>query len=139
MRYLLPLFFLLSACQTYTVANLPDNRLHFGNSGGVTGEIREYILLLDSGKILFDNRLSGEVEKVGKLSKEKLAAVRLEVEKIEFRTPAPRPANRNTEVTLYKNGESRQMQWSGQNAPDPAASRCFEELMAEVRALRGTE
>ena len=138
------LFLLLSiccvaGCKSYTVETLPDNRFHFGNSGGFTGEIREYVLLLDNGQVLFDNRTTGEVEKIGRLSKEKLAAVRSEVDQISFRTPAPRPANRNTEVTLYRNGETRQMQWSGQNAPDPNAARCFEELMKEVRIMRGTE
>lgn len=133
------LFLLLSffSCNRYSIDSLPDNRLHFGNSGGVTGEIREYILLLDNGRILFDNRLTEEVEKIGKLSKTKLAEVRAEVDRISFRTPSPRPANRNTEVTLYRDGTSRQMQWSGNQAPDPAAGRCFEELMAEVRAMRG--
>lgn len=140
MRFLpLLLLLLLVSCKTYTVDTLPDNRFHFGNSGGVTGEIREYVLLLDSGQVLFDNRLAGEIEKIGRLSKEKLEAVRLEVDQIGFRTPAPRPANRNTEVTLYRNGKARQMQWSGANSPDPAAARCFEELMAEVRRMRGTE
>lgn len=137
MRFLTILSLLaLLGCQKYTVDTLPDNRLHFGNSGGVTGEIREYVLLLDSGKILFDNRLEEKVEKIGKLSKEKLAAVRSEVDNINFQSPSPRPANRNTEVTLYRAGISQQMQWSGRNAPDEAAARCFDELMAEVRNMR---
>ena len=137
---MLPLLCLLCllGCQKYTTDTLPDNRLHFGNSGGFNGQIREYVLLLDNGQILFDNRLQGEIEKIGKLSKEKLAAVRAEVDNIRFQTPAPRPANRNTEVTLYRDGVSKQMQWSGNNAPDAVAGRCFTELMGEVRRMRGT-
>lgn len=136
---LLALLLLLLGCQKYTIDTLPDNRLHFGNSGGFTGEIREYVLLLDNGKILFDNQLDGKMEKIGKVSKEKLAAVSAEVAEINFKVPAPRPANRNTAVTLYRNGEARQLQWAGKAAPDAAAGRCFTELMAEVRRMRGTE
>jgi len=137
MRVLSLLFFLsLFSCNRYSIDSLPDNRLHFGNSGGITGEIREYILLLDNGRILFDNRLTGEVEKIGKLSNPKLVEIRAEVDQIAFRTPSPRPANRNTEVTLYRAGTAKQMQWSDNQAPDPAAGRCFEELMAEVRKMR---
>ena len=136
--YLAPLLLLLG-CQKYTTDTLPDNRLHFGNSGGFSGEIREYVLLLDSGKILFDNQQEGKVEKIGKLSKEKFAALRVEIAEINFAGPAPRPANRNTAVTLYRNGEAHQLQWAGTNAPDAAAGRCFTELMAEVRKMRGTE
>ncbi|MEM6769466.1 MAG: hypothetical protein AAF597_02680, partial [Bacteroidota bacterium] len=58
------------------------------------------------------------------------------VEKIDFAGPAPRPANRNTAVTLYRNGEAHQLQWAGNNAPDAAAGRCFTALMAEVRSMR---
>ena len=127
---------LLLGCQKYTVDTLPDNRLHFGNSGGFTGEIREYVLLLDSGRVLFDNKLEGKVEKIGTLKKEKFEAVKAEISKIDFSRPAPRPANMNTAVTLYRRGEARQLQWSGTNAPDEAAGRCFENLMAAVRVMR---
>lgn len=141
MRHLSYLILLLSllGCQKYTSDTLPDNRLHFGSSGGFSGEIREYVLLLDSGRILFDNQLTGEVEKIGKLSKEKFAAVQQEVAAINFSGPAPRPANRNIAVTLYRDGTAHQLQWAGSNAPDAAAGRCFTELMAEVRRMRGAE
>lgn len=136
LAYLLPLVLLLG-CQKFTVEKLPDSRIHFGNAGGYTGEIREYILLLDNGRILFNNRTSGELEKIGKLKKEELMVFRTEIDKINFKATPNKPANMNTMMTRYSGGLAQPLQWSGpQSAPSKEAGDCFQALMAKVRALR---
>ncbi|MEM9837252.1 MAG: hypothetical protein AAF828_12155 [Bacteroidota bacterium] len=139
MKYLLFLLILLTGlgCQQYTLEKLPENRLHFGNTGGVTGELREYILLLDSGRLLFHDPLTDEVERVGKLKKEQLANVTQELEKVSFAQRGP-AANRNTVLIYYHDGQKEEVQWNGpQSAPSPATQACFEDLMTMVREIRG--
>lgn len=136
LSYLLPALLFLG-CQKYTIDTLPDNRLHFGNAGGYTGEIREYILLLNNGRVLFNNSITGELEKIGKLKKEELAVFLAEIDKIDFKAAANKPANRNTVLTRYSDGMAQPLQWSGpKNAPSKEAGACFQALMAKVRALR---
>ena len=133
---LVPLL-VLTNCQKYTVDKLPEERLHFGNAGGITGEIREYILLLDNGHILFDNQTSGELEKIGKMKKEGLMALKKELASIDFSSSQNKPANMNTLLSLHSDGKTQSLQWSGpKNAPSEAAGHCFQQLMATVRALR---
>ncbi|TXF88616.1 hypothetical protein FUA23_14210 [Neolewinella aurantiaca] len=134
--YILPLL-LFTCCQKYTVNKLPDNRLHFGNAGGYTGEIREYIFLLDNGQVLFKNRDTGELEKIGKLKKEERMVFIAELDRINFKASSRKAANMNTMMTRYTEGAAEKLQWSGpRSAPSPEAGAFFQTLMAKVRALR---
>lgn len=136
LTFLAPLLLFLS-CQKYTIDTLPEERLHFGNSGGFTGEIREYILLLGSGHILFNNQETGELEKIGKLKKEALSATKAELASIDFAGGQNKPGNMNTMLAYHVGDTVKTLHWSGpKNAPDEAAGECFQHLMASVRALR---
>ncbi|WP_157472157.1 hypothetical protein [Neolewinella persica] len=136
LTYLVPLL-LLTSCQKYTIDKLPEERLHFGNAGGITGEIREYILLMKNGRILFDNQATGELETIGKMKKEGLAALKAELASVDFAGPKNKPGNMNTLLTLHSGGNIQRLQWSGpKNAPSEAAGHCFQELMGTVRAMR---
>jgi hypothetical protein len=131
---------LLTGCQKYTVDKLPEERLHFGNAGGITGEIREYILLMNNGRILFDNQTTGELEKIGKMKKEGLRTLKAELATVDFAAAQTKPANMNTMLALHTGGKTQQLQWSGpKNAPSEAAGHCFQELMGTVRAMREAE
>jgi hypothetical protein len=134
---LLSLCFSFLGCQKYAMDKLPDNRVHFGNSGGFTGEIREYILILDNGQILFNNQVTEELEKIGKLKKEELGVFLTEIDKINFQATPNKPANMNTMMTRYAGGLAQPLLWSGpKNAPSKEAGACFQALMAKVRAFR---
>ncbi len=138
LRFLLPLLLLLCCgCQKYTLEKLPAERVHFGNSGGFTGEIREYILLLDHGKILFNNPVTGVLEKMGKMPKEELTALKAALTTVDFAAGNNQPGNMNTLLVYHTAGQTRRLQWSGpKNAPDEAAGHCFGVLMSRVRSLR---
>lgn len=137
--YLL-LLILCTSCQKYALDNLPAERLHFGNSGGFTGETREYILLLNNGKILFNNQVTNELEKIGKMPKDELIALKAELATIDFDQAANKPGNMNTLLAYHKDGLRKELQWTGpKSAPSNAAGHCFSVLMARVRALRGAE
>ncbi|MEO0733181.1 MAG: hypothetical protein AAFZ52_10120 [Bacteroidota bacterium] len=127
-------------CQQYTADNLPLDRLRFGTKGGITGGGREYILLLDSGRLLFDGEYANKLEKVGKLTKTELAAVRADLNRIDF-TTAKSPANNyTTSLVYYHAGTADQLAWRRPGtAPSPEAETCYELLMTAVRRLRKTD
>jgi hypothetical protein len=92
---------------------------------------------MDNGRILFDNQTTGELEKIGKMKKEGLLALKAELAKIDFAMAGNKPANMNTLLALHSGGQTQSLQWSGpKNAPSEAAGQCFQQLMATVRALR---
>jgi hypothetical protein len=91
-KHLLILVILLTtSCQTYTLEKMPSDRLHFGNKGGITGELREYILLLDSGQLLFHDPLTDTYEKIGRIKKDRLASVAADVKALPFGAKPGRP------------------------------------------------
>ncbi|MEL6273723.1 MAG: hypothetical protein AAFQ37_02605 [Bacteroidota bacterium] len=134
------LVLLVVGCQKYTADSLPPDRLHFGSKGGFTGEMREYILLLDKGRVLFHDPLTDRFEKVGKLDKDFLAKIQGELTALPFGAGAGRPGNINTQLVYHLRGEKQELQWSSPSgAPTPETQQCFEDLMAAVRVMRKTK
>ncbi|MEL7159589.1 MAG: hypothetical protein AAFN92_02430 [Bacteroidota bacterium] len=133
------LVLLALGCQKYTVDNLPAEHLRFGTKGGVTGGGREYVLLLDSGRLLFDGEYSDELEKVGKLTKAELTAVRADLTKIDFSAKSL-PNNYTTSLVYHHDGAEERLAWRRPgDAPSPVADECYDHLMAAVRRLRKTD
>lgn len=85
------LFFLTASCQKYTVDKLPDNQIHFGEGGGITGAITEYCLLKNGQ--LFDKKHFTENFKPFKKGKRRpakklfKACKKMEIEKIDLNNP----------------------------------------------------
>ena len=48
--FFLSISFLQLSCQKYTIDNLPNTQIHFGEGGGITGAITEYCLLKNKQK-----------------------------------------------------------------------------------------
>lgn len=62
------------SCNTYKADNLPTKQLLFGNGGGVTGAVKEFILL-DNGQIFTRTSFAGTPTKLGKISKKQAKAI----------------------------------------------------------------
>ncbi|MEM9260314.1 MAG: hypothetical protein AAGA62_11760 [Bacteroidota bacterium] len=134
---LLLLCLLFAGCKQYTLENLPAERLRFGNKGGITGGAREYVLLLDTGQLLFDDEYTGKLEKVGKLSKAELLAVKLDLSRLSFAKDDEAPGNYNTSLQYHHEGRVDRLSWSRPGgAPSPAVKACYDTLLAAVRRLR---
>lgn len=143
MRVLI-LFLLLSCCFTgckqYTPENLPEDRIHFGSKGGITGGAREYVLLLDKGKLLFSDEYSEKMEVVGKFTREELAAVKADLATMAFSKELSTPANYNTLMAYHHDGRVDHMRWSQPAGPaTKEAKTCYNDLMKAVRRLRKTK
>ncbi len=69
--FFLTFFFFQSSCQKYTIDNLPDTQIHFGEGGGITGGITEFCLLKNGQ--LFDKKHFTEDFKTFKKVKKKTA------------------------------------------------------------------
>jgi len=131
---------MLVSCKQYTPDNLPAERLRFGSKGGITGGAREYVLLLENGRLLFDDELTGKLDNLGKLTKEELQAVRADLRDINFAKTGNAPGNFNTSLQYYHAGTVDKMSWSQPGgAPTTTVKDCYTGLMAAVRRIRKTE
>jgi len=143
LRYPILLLLLLcctTSCKQYTPENLPEARLHFGSKGGMAGGDREYILLLDKGKLLFSDEYGSELETVGRFTKEELAAVTADLAGMSFSKKENPPGNYNTSLAYHHDGGIDRLRWSQPGgAPTPEVKTCYNHLMAAVRRLRKTE
>ena len=129
---------LLSTCNRYTADDLPTERVRFGSKGGFAGGERMYELLLDSGRLLFDDELTGELEKIGKLTPTELTEVREQLEDVDFAaTPTGSTGNYTTSMTYYGSEPATTIRWVAPGgAPSPAVKTCYTTLMDAARRLR---
>jgi len=138
--YLLLAALLAPGCKQYTPDNLPANHVRFGSKGGITGGGREYVLLLDNGRLLFDDEYTGKLEKVGKLTKAELAAVGAELAEMDFPKNDAAPGNYNTSMTYHHDGTTEKISWKQPGgAPTDELKTCYNSLMTAVRRLRKTD
>lgn len=131
---------MFTGCKQYTLENLPAERLRFGTKGGITGGAREYVLLLDNGQLLFDDEYTGKLEKVGKLNKAELLAVKADLANLSFAKDGHVPGNYNTSLQYHHEGRVDRLSWSRPGgSPSPAVKLCYDTLLAAVRRLRKAE
>ncbi len=85
------LLFTNAACQKYTLDNMPEQQIHFGEGGGITGAITEYCLLKNGQ--LFNKKHFTEDFKAYKKVKKRAAkkafktCKKIEIEKIQVDNP----------------------------------------------------
>lgn len=79
--YIVCLGIFLIACksQQYTAETLPANQLAFGEGGGFSGAITEFILL-ENGQLFVKNSLTNKVEELPPVKKKQVQALRTEAE-----------------------------------------------------------
>ena len=114
-----PLFIACKPAQ-YTPKNYRGDQLVIGTSGGVTGMMKEYVLL-DNGQLFLSKGISGEWKKIRSIkrstTREVFAkSVELELAAIKFR----HPGNLTYYIILKNPPHSNEIRWgeSGTTPPD---------------------
>jgi hypothetical protein len=108
----------------------------------MTGGVREYVLLLDNGKLLFRDEYSDspKLEKVGRFTKEELAAVKADLASMSFPKNKSGPGNYNTTMAYHHDGLADRLSWSQPGGPPtPELKACYNNLMKAVRRVRKAE
>jgi hypothetical protein len=126
---LLTLYFLtFNACKTvkYTTDNLPAKRLMFGEGGGFSGEVKEYILL-ENGQIFTRTSfttISAELPKVPKKTAMKMfeQTEALKIKELEF----IKPGNRYFYIQINSDSTtSHRVVWGSAKDTVPTAIESF--------------
>ena len=125
------------ACKTtkYTVDELPDKQLYFGNGGGFTGAVNEY-MLLDNGQVFKHD--SGDYTELPKAKKKKAAALfktyyDLKLDSLQFR----RPGNMYFYLRMKDQDQEYFTSWGNPGIlPDSAIGVLYDDLMGLVRKVK---
>ncbi|MFK7978792.1 MAG: hypothetical protein AB8G86_02320 [Saprospiraceae bacterium] len=125
-------FFIQSSCQKYTIDNLPDTQIHFGEGGGITGAITEYCLLKNGQ--LFDKKHFTEDFKSLKKIKKRIAkksfkkCKKMNIESINLNNPG----DKYYFITYQAGKINHKVTW-GRNKDEVPAE--ISALYADLKAL----
>ncbi len=122
------------ACKTtkYSSDELPDRQLYFGNGGGFTGAVNEY-MLLDNGQLFKHD--SGEYTELPKTKKKKAQALfktyyDLKLDSLQFR----RPGNMYFYLRMKDKEQEYFTSWGNPNIlPDSTIAVLYDNLMGLIR------
>lgn len=107
----------LPACKTYQADQLPATQLHFGNGGGFTGAVTEYVLL-ENGQVFVRETLEGAYQPLGKTNKSQAKAVYQSWENKDLTNKEfQHPGNMYYFVTMVSDGEEHRLTWGSHNHP----------------------
>ncbi|MDP1623946.1 MAG: hypothetical protein Q8M08_16600 [Bacteroidales bacterium] len=115
----LPLLFSCKSTQ-YTPKNYKGSQIIAGSSGGVTGMMKEYILL-DNGHLFLSKGLTGEWKEVRKLKKSKTREIFKKAEILGLSTVKfKHPGNMTYYLNLKQPPRSNEIKWgeSGISPPE---------------------
>ena len=118
------LFFSCKSTQ-FTPKNYKGDQLVVGSSGGVTGMLKEFVLL-DNGQLFVSNGLKGEWKEVRQLKKSKTKeifgkATELELGTLKFK----HPGNMTYYLALKRPPRSNEIRWGESGVPPPDGVRAF--------------
>lgn len=135
--YFLLIALLASSCGTsYTAANLPSKQILFGEGGGFSGNVKEYVLL-ENGQLFTRTTFAGEATELPKVKKKTAASYFMKLESLK-EVSYIKPGNMYEYVqyqvdsstnyrVVWKNGD--------ENAPEDV-KMYFEELKALVKPAK---
>jgi hypothetical protein len=124
----------LASCgTTYTASNLPDKQILFGEGGGFTGNVKEYILL-ENGQLFTRTTFAGEATELPKVKKKTAESYFLKLEELKDMSYI-KPGNKYTYVQYQVDSSTNyRVVWKDgdENAPE-SAQMYFEELKGLVK------
>ena len=135
-KFFISLLFFVVGCksQQYTFENLPQDRIEFGQGGGMAGGVKTYSLL-ENGQLFVYNSLIGESEELESASPEDPKAFFSELDAMSFKSIQFRhPGNRYYFLgRKSETGEHRTV-WGeeGKDVP-PAITELYRRLMGQIR------
>jgi len=137
-----PIFFssiflvVLFSCksQTYQLDNLPEKQLVFGSGGGISGEVKTYILL-ENGQVFYNNSLTDTNEEIKSLSKKEATLCfkkmdSLKLEEMNF----DHPGNMYYFVEEVKGEERHRVTWgSNDHEVSESCRKFYKELRTSIK------
>lgn len=106
------LFLLLAACaKKYSVTELPQNQLHFGNGGGFTGKVTDF-MVLENGQVFYKEPFGKEYLEIGKIKAKQAKALYKQVADFQNIT-INKPNNNYQYISLQKQDTTYRYVFSG--------------------------
>ncbi|MCX6306231.1 MAG: hypothetical protein NT040_14805 [Bacteroidetes bacterium] len=125
---LLPLFL---ACKSphFTPKTYKKNQIIIGSSGGVTGMMKEYVLL-DNGQLFLSKGLSGEWRELKSLKKSQTRAIFNKAEELDLGTlKFKHPGNLSYYLILKQPPRSNEVKWGETGVSPPEGITLFYEYL----------
>jgi len=133
------LLLLLAGCNNkpYTPDQLPVLQLRFGDGGGFTGAVTEY-MLLENGQLFYLNSMEKDTMEIGKLKKGEAKSLLREVEALQLeKMDVQEPGNQYYFLGMKTKDRSHQITWGSPNYTiDPTIEAVYKKLMASAKAAR---
>ncbi len=124
---------LFSGCKTYKPDSLPSKQLVFGSGGGMTGAVKEYILL-ENGQLFTRNSLTDKTEELSKVSKKEAKALYKEYEASIKELAHDEPGNLYYFLNMKSDStKEHKLIWSGQGGAPDAAKTFYDALTKLVK------
>ena len=117
--FILASFLCFAGCNSknYPLGDLPEDQIVFGNGGGMTGEIKQYILL-KNGQLFQSSSLSREMVELDKIDKRQAESYFKKMEVLNGIT-FDHPGNRYYFITHLSTGTERKWVWGSVDHTSP--------------------
>jgi hypothetical protein len=125
---------LLFSCKSthYTPKTYKAAQLTIGSSGGVSGTIREYILL-DNGQLFMSKGINGELKELRKIGKGETARIFKKADELGIGTlKFNHPGNMTYSLTLKKSSGTNAVSWGESGIPAPTGIKEFYDYLVSL-------
>jgi hypothetical protein len=125
---------ILFSCRSthYTPKNYKDVQLIAGNSGGVSGMIREYCLL-ENGQLFQTKGITGEWKELPRLKKSLTRDIFNKVTELGLETTKfSHPGNMTYYLTLKQPSRSNTIKWGESGSPPPEGIKAFYDYLMKI-------
>ncbi len=123
------------SCRTgsFQASGLPARQLCFGEGGGFTGAVQEYVLL-ENGQLFFREGIDAPLLEIKAVRRSRARAFFSELEKMNFAgITLDDPGNRYRFIEWRDQGFRHRLTWGGKSSePEPAVLGLYQQLLALV-------
>jgi len=124
----------------YTSSTLPEEQLIFGDGGGFTGAVTEY-MLLKNGQLFRVNGMQGDTTEVAKIEKSAAKQLLQEAEALQLeKMDIQKPGNMYYFVGVRDKDETHKITWGDSSYTiAPTVQSFYKKLMETVRQAKAPE
>ena len=138
---IMSLLLLLYSCTrkvTYTIDNLPAERIVFGQGGGFTGAYVDFIIL-ENGQVFKQNSLTKAMSELDPIKRKRAKAL-FERVKTATATPIKEPGNMTYSLRYQTTDTEQAVTWgSASYEISENIQSLYDELAAEIKGHKGTK